>query len=63
MHDWRMHDVVCEVCTLPCLLTISILQIKTLNFLRKVMCLYKEAIGFLWNFFLRLRLYVVLLEI
>jgi len=30
-----------------CLLTISILPIKTLNFLRKVMCLYKEAIGFL----------------
>lgn len=57
-----MHDVVCEVCTLP-LKTIPILQIKTLNFLRKVMCLYKEAIGFLWNFFLRLRLYVVLLEI
>ena len=46
-----------------CLLTISILKIKTLNFLRKVMCLYKEAIGFLWNFFLHLRLYVVLLEI
>lgn len=62
MHDWRMHDVV-SVRFARCLLTISILQIKTLNFLRKVMCLYKEAIGFLWNFFLRLRLYVVLLEI
>ena len=62
MHDWRMHDVV-SVRFAPCLLTISLLEIKTLNFLRKVICLCKEAIGFLWNFFLYLRLYVVLLEI
>lgn len=47
-----------------CLLIICPLDENSqVQFLRKVMCLCKEAIGFLWNFFLCLRLYVVLLEI
>lgn len=54
--------MVCEVCMLP-LNNLSSDENSQVQFLRKVMCLCKEAIGFLWNFFLCLRLYVVLLEI
>lgn len=63
MHYWRVYDVVCEVCMLPLNNFCPSDGNSQGQFLRKVMCLCKEATGFFWNFFLCLRFYVVLLEI
>lgn len=60
---WKVYDEVCEVCRLPLNNFCPSDGNSQVQFLRKVMCLCKEATGFLWNVFLCLRLYVVLLEI
>ena len=66
---WRVYDVVCEVCMLPLNNFCPSDGMSQVQFL-EVMCLYKEATGFLvkkllvpCELYFCLRLYVVLLEI